>query len=82
MELDKSGSPISDYTTNLQSSKEYGTAPLKQKCISIDQDRKPRNKPRHLINYSMTKEARTYNGGKTDQSISGTGETGQLHIQQ
>ena len=49
---------------------------------SVEQDRKPRNKPRHLINYSMTKEARTYNGGKIDQSISGTGETGQLHIQQ
>ena len=27
----------------------------------------------------LTKEARTYNGGKTAPSISGAGKTGQLH---
>ena len=30
----------------------------------------------------MTKEARTYNGEKTDSSISGTGKTGQLHVKE
>ena len=30
----------------------------------------------------MTKEARIYNGEKTVSSISGVGETGQLHVKE
>ena len=30
----------------------------------------------------MTKEARIYNEGKTDSSISGAGKTGQLHVKE
>ena len=33
-----------------------------------------------MVNYSMTKEARKYNGEKTVSSISGAGKTGQLHV--
>ena len=36
----------SDYTTKLQSSRQYGTS-TKQKYRSMEQDRKPRNKPMH-----------------------------------
>ena len=32
-----------------------------------------------MINWSMTKEARIYNGEKTVSSISGAGKTGQVH---
>jgi len=32
-----------------------------------------------MITLSLTKEARIYNGEKTASSISGAGETGQLH---
>ena len=30
----------------------------------------------------MTKQARIYNGEKTDSSISGAGKTGQLHVKE
>ena len=35
-----------------------------------------------MVNYTMTKEARIYNGEKTVSSISGAGKTGQLHVQE
>ena len=35
-----------------------------------------------MVNYSMTKEARIYNGEKTASSISGGGKTGQLYIKE
>ena len=33
-----------------------------------------------MVNLSMTKEARIYNGEKTVSSISGSGKTGQVHV--
>ena len=30
----------------------------------------------------LTKEARILNGAKTDSSINGAGETGQIHVQE
>ena len=30
----------------------------------------------------LTKEARIYNGAKTDSSINGPGKTGQLHVKE
>ena len=55
----------------------------KQKYRSMEQDRKPRDKPMHLlVNSSMTKETRIYNGEKTVSSISGAGKTGQLHVKE
>ena len=41
------GINLPDYTTKLQSSRQYGTG-TKQKHRSMEQDRKPRNKPMHL----------------------------------
>ena len=35
-----------------------------------------------MVNESMTKEARIYNGEKTASSISGVGKTGQLHVKE
>ena len=35
-----------------------------------------------MVNSSVTKEARIYNGGKTVSSISGVGKTGQLHVKE
>ena len=35
-----------------------------------------------MVNYSLTKEARIYNGEKTVSSISGAGKTGQLHVKE
>ena len=54
----------------------------KQNCRSIEQDKKPRNKPMHapMGTLFLTKEARIYNGAETASSISGAGKTGQLHV--
>ena len=55
----------------------------KQKYRPMKQDRKPRNKPMHLMGtIFLTKEARTYNGAKTAFSINGAGKTGQLHVKE
>ena len=52
----------------------------KQKYRSMEQDRKPRDKPTHLWSTNLTNEARIYNGEKTVFSISGAGNTRQLHL--
>ena len=52
----------------------------KQKYRSMEQDRKPRDKPTHIVTLSLIKEARIYNGEKTATSRSGAGKTGQLHV--
>ena len=48
----------------------------KQKYRSMEQDRKPRDKPTHfiLVTLSLINEARIYNGEKTASSISGAGK--------
>ena len=52
----------------------------KQKYRSIQQDRKPRDKPTHMVTLSLIKEASIYGGEKTASSISGAGKTGQVHV--
>ena len=54
---------------------------LKQKYRSMEQDRKPRDKPTHITLF-LIKEARIYNGEKTTSSIIGAGKTGQLHVKE
>ena len=54
----------------------------KQKYRSMEQDRKPRDKPTHLWSTNLTKEVRIYNGEKTASSTSGAGKTGQLHVKE
>ena len=82
MELEESTLWTSDYTTKLQSSRQYGT----------DKERNLRNigkwnklnaqKKTHapMGTLFLTKEARMYNRAKTASSINGAGKTGQLHI--
>ena len=48
----ESGSLTSDYTTKPQSSKQYGTG-AKQTYRSMEQNRKPRNKPMHLWSINL-----------------------------
>ena len=50
----------------------------RQKYRSMEQNRKPRDKPTHVwIPYLWQKEARIYNGEKTISLTSGAGKTGQ-----
>ena len=54
----------------------------KQKYRSVEQDRKPRDKPCTYGHLIFDKEARIYNGEKTASSTSGAGKTGQLHVKE
>ena len=55
----------------------------KQKYRPMEWDKKPRNKPTHLMDtLFLTKEARIYIGAKRVSSISAAGKTGQLHAKQ
>ena len=46
----------------------------KQKYRSMEQYRKPRDKPTHMVTLSLTKEARIYNRERTASLISGAGK--------
>ena len=72
MELEDSTFLTSDYTTKLQSSGQYGTG-TKQKYGPMEQE---------IGTLFLTKEARIYNGEKTDSSINGSRKTGQLHVKE
>ena len=62
MELEESTFLTSDYTT-IYSHQDSMVLAQKQKYGPMEQDRKPRNKPMHLMsNLFLTKEARIYNG--------------------
>ena len=55
----------------------------KQKYRSMQQARKPRDKPTRIWSpYFLIKEARIYHGEKTASSIIGAGKTGQLHVKE
>ena len=53
----------------------------KQKYRSMQQDRKPRDKPTYIWS-PLIKEARIYNGEKTASSINGAGKNGQIRVKE
>ena len=68
-----------DYTTILQSSKQYGTGTKTEICTNGTRQRAHRETYTLTGTLSLTKEARIYNGEKTAFSISDAGKTGHLH---
>ena len=71
MEPEESTFLTSNYTTKLQSSRQYGTG--------TKTETKTKGNPCTLF---LRKEARIYNGAKTASSINGAGKTGQLHAKE
>ena len=54
----------------------------KQKYRPMEQDRKLRDEPTHVVTLSLIKGARIYSGEKTAYSISGAGKTQQVHVKE
>ena len=77
MELEESTCPTSDYTTKLQSSRQYGTGTKTEKQINGTKQKAQRYIHAPMDTLSVTKEARIYNGEKTIYLTSGAGKTGQ-----
>ena len=80
MALKESTFMTSDYTTKLQSPRQYGTGTKTE--IQTNGTRQKAQKSTHapMGALFLTKEARIYNGAKTASSINGAGKTGQLHV--
>ena len=81
MELEESNFLTSNYTTKLQSSRQYGTG-TKTKYRAMEQNRKPRNKSMHLWTPFFDQGGKIYNGLKTIFSKSGAGKTDQSPIKE
>ena len=77
MALEKSTFLTSDYTTKLQSSRQYGSGTKPE--IQIESPQKTRAPMGTLF---LTKEARIYNWTKTASSINGAGKTEQLLVKE
>ena len=77
MELEESTCLISDYTTKLQSSRQYGTGTKTE--IQTNGTRQKAQKKTHapMGTLFLTKEVKIYNGENTISLTSGAGKTGQ-----
>ena len=73
--------PDSDYTTKLQSSRQYGTG-SKTEYRPMEQDRNPRNKPMHQWVPYFWQKMLEYTKGQTASSINGSEKTGQLCVKE
>ena len=76
MELEESTFLTSDYTTKLQSSRQYGTGTKAEMQINGTKQKAQRQIHTPKDTLSLTK-ARIYNGLKTISLTSGAGKTGQ-----
>ena len=77
MELEESTCLTSDYTTKIQSSRQYGTGTKTELQITGTKQKAERQIHAPMDTVSLTKKARIYNGEKTISLTSGAGKTGQ-----
>ena len=76
MELEESTCLTSDYTTKLQSSRQYDTGTKTEIQINGTIQKAQRKIHAPMDTFSLTKEARIYNGENTISLTSGAGKTG------
>ena len=82
MEPEESICLTSDYTTKLQSSRQYGTGTKTEIQINDTKQKAQRYIHSPMDTLSLTKEARIYNGEKTISLTSGAGKAGQPLIKE
>ena len=82
MELEESTWLTSDYTTKLQSSRQYGTGTKTE--IQINGMKQKAQRQIHTLKdtLSLTKEARIYSGENTISLTRGAGKTGQALVKE
>jgi len=81
MKLEESINQTSDYTTNLQSSRQYGTV-QKQKYRPMEQETPEINPHSYWVPYFWQRRQEYTMGAKTASSISGALKTVQLHAKE
>ena len=82
MELEESTYLTSDYTTKLQSSRQYGTGTKTEIQINGTKQKAQRQAFAPMDTLSLTKEARIYNGEKIISLTRGAGKTGQPPVKE
>ena len=82
MELEESTFLISDYTTKLQSSRQYGTGTKTEIQINGTKQEVPREIHAPMDTLSFTKEGKICNGEKIVSLKSGDGKIGQLRVKE
>ena len=82
MELEESSSLTSEYTSELQSSKQYDTGTKTEIKINEAGQKAQKKNPHTYGQLVYDKESRIYIGEKTVSSISGAGKTGQVSVKE
>ena len=82
MKLEESTFLSSDYTTKLQSSRQYGTGTKIEIQVSGTKQKAQRKIHAPMDTLSLTKEARIHNGEKTISLTSGARETSQPSVKE
>ena len=82
MELEESTFLTSDYTTKLQSSRQYGTDTKTEILTNGTRQKAQKEAQAPMGTLFLRKEARIYIGAKTASSTNGAGKAGQLHVKE
>ena len=82
LELEESSFLTSDYMTNIQSSRQYGTGTKAELQINGTKQKAQREIRAPMDSLSLTKEGKIYNGEKTISLTSGAGKTGQPCVEE
>ena len=72
----------SDYTTKLQSSRQFGTGTKTEAKDQWNKTESPEINPCTYEYLTFDKGSKNIQGAKTASSINGVGKTGQLHVKE